>query len=565
MNDPKRRDRAVEQYGRMLPCLSDYVSHWARIRPDETALIEHETGAVVTWRAFERAVEAFAAKLLACGLRKGDVVVTSLPFIKEHVYLSYACFRTGVIVAPLDLRLKAGEIGDAFARVHPKAYFFLGNTPRADFRPIVSEVMAAHPACGLWVQFQPDAEGILPGAVHVRTFASDIKRRFLVSRVTRSVGRARRQVGRRDPALIIFTTGSTGMPKPALLCHENILVQNIGQGVAFDVVPEDRMLVNMPPSHVGGQTEQLMTSLYAGASVVLLPVFDAEKSLEAIHRHRVTVCGAIPAAFQLQWRVANAERFDLSSLRMAIYGGQMVDKPFLDRLAQMAPQIGTGDGLTEVGGFCTYTPPEWSPEEILQSIGFDSPLCPISIREPMNTDGTAGAVKPAGEVGEICFEGPQVFLGYLNDGDATSRTISTEGIVYTGDLGSYDDTGLHLASRRSFVIKPHGFLVFPGEVEQFITEAFKDRIATTCCVGVPHPVMTETIMAFVELKAGATLTREELDAKLSGIAAYKRPSHVVFLAEGSLPLNRVFKVDVPAVRRMAEAQAAALAARGQWG
>ena len=564
MNDSERRTQCVEHYRRVLPCLSDYVTHWSRIRPRDAALIEHDTGAVVSWREFDRAVEAFAATLLACGLRKGDVVATSLPFVKEHVFLTYACFRTGVIIAPLDLRLKAIEINDAFARIRPKACFCLGNTPRADFRPIVREVMGANPECRLWVQFQADRDGVLPGAVHVRDFARDIKRRFIVSRLTGSVRRARRLVGPRDAALIIFTTGSTGTPKPALLCHENVLIQNIGQAVAFEMVPGDRMLVNMPPSHVGGQTEQLMTSLYAGASVVLLPVFDARTSLEAIQRHRVTGCGAIPAGLQMQWRVPDYASFDLSSLRMAIYGGQTVDKPFLDKLRAMATQIGTGDGLTEVAGFCTYTPGDWGPDEILQSIGFDSPLCPISIREPMNEDGTAGAVKPPGEVGDICFEGPQVFLGYLNDPEATRKTISLEGIIYTGDLGSYDHTGLHLASRRSFVIKPQGFLVFPGEVEQFITEAFKDRIATTCCVGVPHPVRSEAIVAFVELKPLATLDPGELDRKLLEIAAYKRPSHVVFVEEGALPLNRVLKVDVPAVRRMAEAEVATLAASGRW-
>jgi len=503
------------------------------------------------------------------GLRRGDVVATSLPFLKEHVYLEYACFRIGVIVAPLDLRLKAEEIKAAFAQVSPKAWFFLGVTPRADFRPIIREVMRASLAsgepCRHWVQFQPEAGGIVEGAVHAKAFAKDIPRRFLWSRVTRSVARARRQVGTRDAALIIFTTGSTGNPKPALLCHENIVLQNIGLAEGFDLDARDRMLVNLPPSHVGGQTEQLMTILYGGGVAVLLHIFDPRKSMEAIRDHRVTVCGQIPALFNMEWRLPDFASFDTSSLRFAIYGGQAVDKPFLERLGQMARLMGTGLGLTETAGFCTYTPPEWKVDEILLGIGFDSPLCPISIRQPMKADGTAGDLVPAGEIGEVCFEGPQVFLGYMHDPEATARTISREGVCYTGDRGSYDHEGLHFAGRSKFVIKTRGYQVYPGEIEAFVTESFKDRVSNTACVGVSHPVLTEAIMAFVELKPGAALSREEFDARLREIAAYKRPAHVVFVGEGGLPLNRVAKVDVMALQARAAEEVDRLTAMGAWG
>lgn len=569
MHTPERRERCLTLAAERLPCLSDYVTHWARTKPGEIALVEHDTGAHVTWAALDRAVEAFAAKLLAIGLRRGDVVATSLPFLKEHVYLEYACFRIGVVIAPLDLRLKADEIKRAFAQISPKAWFFTGVTPRADFRPIVREVMRASQAsrepCRRWVQFQPEEDGVLDGAVHAKAFAKDIPRRFLWSRVTRSVSRARRQVGTRDAALIIFTTGSTGCPKPALLCHENILLQNIGLAVGFDLTARDRMLVNLPPSHVGGQTEQLMTILFGGGVAVLLHVFDPRASLEAIRDHRVTVCGQIPALFNMEWRLPDYDAFDLSSLRFALYGGQAVDKPFLEKLGTMARSMGTGLGLTETAGFVTYTPPDWKVDEILLGIGFDSPLCPISIRQPMKPDGTAGDAVPAGTLGEICFEGPQVFLGYLNDPEATARAISRDGICYTGDRGSYDGRGLHFAGRSKFVIKTRGYLVYPGEIEAFIAESFADRVSHAACVGVLHPILTEAIMAFVELKPGATIGREEFDARLRGIAAFKRPAHVVFVGEGGLPLNRVAKVDVIALQARAAEEAARLTALAAWG
>ena len=569
MHTPEQRERCRTLAGDLLPCLADYVARWARARPDDVALIEHDTGQQVTWARFDKAVEAFTAKLLSLGLSRGDVIATSLPFLKEHVFLEYACFRIGVIVAPLDLRLKSDEVRQAFEQIRPKAWFFLGNTPRVDFRPLVAEVMRASLAsdapCRHWVQFQADPDGILDGAVHVKAFAKDIPLRYLLSRVTGSVRRARRQVHTRDAALIIFTTGSTGSPKPALLCHENILLQNIGLAVGFDVSPQDRMLVNLPPSHVAGQTEQLMTIVYGGGVAVLLHIFDARKSLEAIRDHRATVCGQIPALFNMEWRLPDFADLDTSSLRFAIYGGQSVDKPFLEKLGTMARLMGTGLGLTETAGFCTYTPPEWKVEEILGGLGFDSPRCPISIRAPMKDDGTAGQTLPAGVIGEICFEGPQVFLGYMHDAEATARAVSRDGVCYTGDLGSYDGGGLHFAGRSKFVIKTRGYQVYPGEIEAFITESFKDRVANTSCVGVPHPVFTEAIMAFVEVKSGATLSREDIDVRLRDIAAYKRPSHVVFLDEGSLPLTRVAKVDVIALQARAADEVTRLTAAGAWG
>src|SRR5262249_21309197 len=149
-------------------------------------------------------------KLLAIGLRKGDVIATSLPLLKEHVYLLYACHRVGILAAPLDLRLTAPEILSCFARVQPQAYFFLGQTPRQDFRPLIAQVMAGASSVRYWVQFQQEPELVMAGAVSITSFTNDLRWVFLKSTVLGTVRRARRAVGHRDPCLLVFTTGSTG-------------------------------------------------------------------------------------------------------------------------------------------------------------------------------------------------------------------------------------------------------------------------------------------------------------------------------------------------------------------
>ena len=564
MKDLQKDELCRRMYRDLLPNIADYVALYAKERPKDTAIIEHNTGATVTWKQFDTSVNAFAAKLLSIGLVKGDIVATSLPLLKEHIYLIYACYRIGLIVAPLDLRLKAGEIITCMQKMKPKAYFFLGKTPVVDFRPTIREVMAACPGIRHWVQFQKEADQIMEGAVGVAEFTRDIKKVYLLNLLAGRVKKARRLVGKRDACLIIFTTGSTGSPKPALLCHENILVQYIGLCVGFEMKSSDRMLINLPPSHVGCTTEQLGTVLFGGGVAVILHIFDAKLSLEAIAKHRATIIGQIPALFNMEWRLADYGKYDLSSLRFAIYGGQAVSREFLVRMKTMAPRIGTGLGLTETAGFCTYTNVDADVDELAQGIGYDSPLCPITIRDFMKADGTAGSEKPQGEVGEICFSGPQIFLGYLGDPENTAKTISKDGFCYTGDVGFYDEKGLHFSGRAKLVIKPKGYQVFPEDVENHIQEKLKDRAGMVAIVGVEHEVFSEGIMAFVESKEEKAITPEEVLAACSDISAYSRPSHVVILKQGEIPLNRVAKTDYLNLRERATAIVRELRTEGKW-
>ncbi len=564
MKDPKKDALCREAYEKLLPNIADYVALYAKERPKDTAIIEHNTGEVVSWKQFNTSVSAFSAKLLAIGVKKGDIIATSLPLLKEHVYLIHACYRIGAIVAPLDLRLKAKEVQYCMDKMKPKAYFFLGMTPVADFRPLVKEVMQGSPYVKHWVQFQKEADLIMEGAVGITEFVKDIKKVFIKSIFTGAVKKARKLVSKRDACLIIFTTGSTGSPKPALLCHESILIQNIGLAVGFELGITDRMLINLPPSHVGCTTEQLGTTVYGGGVSVILHIFDPKLSLEAIQKHRVTVLGQIPALFNMEWRLPEYKTYDLSTLRFALYGGQAVSREFLVRMKEMAPRIGTGLGLTETAGFCTYTNVDAGVDELVQGIGFDSVLCPISIRDVMKADGTAGAEKPKGEIGEICFAGPQVFLGYLDDPANTAKTISKDGICYTGDMGFYDDQGLHFAGRAKLVIKPKGYQVYPDDVEAHIAGKLKGRVSMVAVVGVEHEVFSEGIMAFVECLPDQSVTPEEVLKACDDISSYSRPSHVVVFKAGELPLNRVAKTDYMMLKDTAKQIVQELRGKGQW-
>jgi acyl-CoA synthetase (AMP-forming)/AMP-acid ligase II len=256
-------------------------------------------------------------------------------------------------------------------------------------------------------------------------------------------------------------------------------------------------------------------------------------------------------------------------LKFAAYGGNAVSRAFLDKLATMAPVIGTGLGLTEAAGWCTYVLASTDErdcsdqEAILAGLGVDMPIYPCTIRHPMRADGFAGDELLTGEIGHICFCGPQNFLGYVNDPEATAKAISRDGFLYTGDLGYKNAAGLHLTGREKWVIKSMGHQIFPGDVERDICD-LAEKVANCVVVGVAHEVVSEAVVALVEKRAGVEVSRQELDRHARALPPYMRPRHWIILEAGKMPLNRVVKPDYVRAQQMAREEIAALRERGEW-
>jgi acyl-CoA synthetase (AMP-forming)/AMP-acid ligase II len=538
--------------------LHGVVAKWAKDRPDAPALTAAEGGRTVHWRDFDRLTTVWAAELLRRGFAKGDFLVTLLPMSVDHLLLEYACFKIGVIVAPLDLRLSAAEVLRALDILRPRGFVAVGVKAPFDLRELWRAVQAQCP----WIEHRiaVDSSEAIPGTLPFASFAEAASRAAVDSSALEGV-----VVSENDGALVIFTTGSTGSPKPALLSHRNITVQNMClSGFFFGGDRGTRILVNLPPSHVGSQTEMLMSIFFGGGTAVLLEFFDAARSLRAIAQHQVEILGQIPAMFNLEWMLKDYERHDLGSLRIAVYGGNAVSRPFVDRLATMAPLVGTGLGLTETAGFCTYVQANAEEKEaILASLGQDMPIYPCSIRQPMRADGSAGDELPAGEIGHVCFRGPQTFLGYVNNPEATAKTISRDGFLYTGDLGAKDAAGLHLTGREKWVIKSFGYQIYPGDVERHIC-ALTEKVANCVVVGVAHEVVSEAPVALVEKRPNTELTRQELDRHARALPSYMRPRHWIVLESGQMPLNRVVKPDYLRAQQMAREEISEMRARGQW-
>jgi acyl-CoA synthetase (AMP-forming)/AMP-acid ligase II len=542
--------------------LHGVVAKWAKERPDETAIIEFDTDRRVTYREFDETTTLWALRLLELGYRPGDFLATMLPLTVEHVFLEYACFKVGVIHAPLDLRLKTDEAIRSLGLIQAKGFVMPGRTAACDFTPVAE---AVREACGF-----------LEHLVQIADEGSRVEGALDVSALT-EVGAATRdnpalarlfqettaRIQPTDGAQVIYTTGSTGFPKPALLSHRNITSQNMCLAGGCDWFNIRRMLVNLPPSHVGCQGEELMTTFFCGGTAVILSRFDAEKSLQAIDRYNIESMGQIPSMFQMQWQLPNFGDYDLSALRSAMFGGQQVTRPFVQRLCEMLPAVATGLGMTEMAGFVTYTGLTTDVDYLVNGLGWPMPITPLTIRRPMNSDGTAGEELPQGETGEICFTGPQVFIDYVGNSEAYRQTVSREGICYTGDLGYISERGLVLAGRSKLVIKSKGFQVHPAQVEQHFAE-LATEVAACAAVGHPHDLCGEAIVLFVTPKAGQELRRSSLEEHAQRIASYMRPTHYVLLEVGGMPLNRMGKTDYQRLKQIAAAEAERLRSLGQW-
>lgn len=574
---------SIQEFGKISHFLSDYPSKWARIKPNDIGLIDADEGKYITWQQFENMINLYALEFMDMGLQKGDIMITMLPMVPELIFMEYACFKLGIIACPLDVRLKEKEVvkcvellkkARRILYVHPDDTDSEDKWGRAKFyafQQIAHAVRIKHSFVQDFIQLGPQEDADW-GTIGILNFLYRAKEKWIEYQKNPSIFQQKlQQLERRklmvdpakDGAMIIYTTGSTGFPKPAVLSHAGIVCQNMCLVKGFQVTEKDRILVNLPPSHVAGQTVALMSMIYTGAIAVLLHGFRSDKSLQAVQDYKITIFGQIPALFAMEWNLPNYNSYDLSSVRLVIYGAQGVTRPFLEKFCKMAPFMGTGLGMTEACGFTTFI--MTNQMDLLQNnIGFSYPITPTTVRHPMKEDGFAGDELPKGEVGEICFAGPQIFLHYFDNEDATKKAISKDGILYTGDMGFLDEKGLHLSGRRKFIMKPKGYQVYPAEVEDHINSKLKDKVEIVAVLGMPHEIFSEAIICYVEVKPGKSVTVAEVMKTTEDLAAYKRPSHVVILGPEEMPLNRTEKTDYMILRKIAEKEIERLRAEGKW-
>jgi long-chain acyl-CoA synthetase len=335
-----------------------------------------------------------------------------------------------------------------------------------------------------------------------------------------------------DTAVILYTSGTTGKPKGAELTHAN-LGRNVG--VAVDLLgfdPRSVVLGALPLFHAFGQVCGMNAAVAAGATLSLIPRFNASKALEIIERDRVTAFEGVPTMYAAMLNAPESDRCDTSSLRICVSGGAAMPVEVMRGFEQRFGCIVLeGYGLSETSPIASFTHPDR--ERKPGSIG-----TPVEGVEMKVVDDNGDEVPP-GESGEIVIRGHNVMKGYWKRPEATAEAIR-DGWFYTGDIGRVDDDGyFYIVDRKKELIIRGGFNVYPREIEEVIYE--HPAVREAAVIGIPHPELGEEVAAAIALKPGSTATEAEIrDHVKSNVAAYKYPRQVWFVDE--LPKGATGKI-----------------------
>jgi len=339
---------------------------------------------------------------------------------------------------------------------------------------------------------------------------------------------------------LLYTSGTTGLPKGAMLSHRNLLASMMNSMSGWEQFPgEDMNLFTFPLFHVAGYV--MPTYHLRKQPVVLLRAFDPQSLLENIQRYRVTNTAMAPTMLALLLEDPNTDRHDLSSVKRFGYGASSMPAEVLRRARAKWPHIGfsTGFGMTELSGnvmFMGRADHERAAEEgleILRSVGRQMPLARVRVVDENEQD------CPPGVSGEIVIKGDQVLTGYWRNPEAT-QTSFVDGWFHSGDVGRWDQDGyLYIVDRKKDMILTGGENVYPREVEEVLYE--HPAVVEVAVVGAPDPKWGEKVVAVVCLRPGAEASEAELIAfTRERIASYKKPKHVVFIE--TLPKNASGKV-----------------------
>jgi long-chain acyl-CoA synthetase len=483
----------------------------AAARPNAPALM-HD-GGTITYAELDARSDAVAAALTARGVGAGQAVALHLPNIPEFPIAYYGILKAGGVVVPMNVLLHAHEV--AYQLVDSGARTLITWAGVAD----EAAKGAAEAGADLYVVGAPPTAG-------VRSFGE------LVTPVAKPLPLYESEPG--DIAAIVYTSGTTGLPKGAELTHFQLYMNADIPGRIFEIRPDDVVLTVLPMFHVFGMSSAMNLGLRFGAALSLVPRFTAERVLAAIERDRATVFDGVPTMFIGLLTAVDQHRYDTSSLRVCVSGGDSIPATVMEKFEQrFGVPILEGYGMTETASTITFNP---GPED-RRPYSVGRPVWGVEVQ----IWGEDDRPLPPGRthVGELVVRGYQTMRGYHGHPAATAEAFRG-GWFHTGDLGYADTDGfLYLVDRKKDLVIRGGYNVYPREIEQALYR--HPAVQEAAVVGVPDERLGQEVKAYVVLRAGHAATAEEMvDFCREHLAAYKYPRLIEF--RDALPLTAAGKV-----------------------
>jgi fatty-acyl-CoA synthase len=490
--------------GHVLMNVGDWIKKWSLLQPQKKALYFEDRP--FTYQEVNHRTNQLCHLLLKLGVMKGDRIAVLLYNCHQYVEIFLALSKIGAILVPLNWRLAGPELEFILQDSGSRTLIF-----QREFEEVVASIRShLHFSDGNYLTIgQPCPD-----------WATDYEK--TISGKPTSEPSVNGPVGDEDPHIIMYTSGTTGVPKGAVLSHRKTFFNVLNADIVYNLTSKDIIIVSRPMFHSGGLLVEAAPVLYKGGTLVLRKRFRPNEILETIQKYHVTMLELAATVYQFILNDCDLSQYDLSSVRCFFTGGERIPIAMLKEYRRKGITISQIFGQTEASTIAFL-----SPEEAAHKIGAVGR--PVFHGEVRIVDKTGKDVKP-GEVGEIIVEGPTLMSEYWNRPDLTAETIRN-GWLYTGDLAKTDEEGyIYIVDRESDMYISGGENVYPAEIEKiFFTHP---KVLDAGVVGVPDEKWGEVGKAYVVLKPGETMTEEEALKFLRGkVGKYKIPKHVQFVEE----------------------------------
>lgn len=485
----------------------DWLERWARYTPDSIAFEDHAQHAQYSFRECDLIVNRLARALQSgYGVAGGDRVAVLATNAVEHVFLFVALQRLGAVMVPLNYRLAPRELRHIVEDCGPTLFI----------RERQFEAASTEAAASCRQLFFDGEESVAELCRDARLSASPLPAR-----------------GDFDaPVMILYTSGTTGAPKGAIITHRMLFWNSVNTALRLDITSSDVTLAFAPFFHTGGWNVLTTPFLHHGARSILLKKFDADLALRLCEEKGVTVLFGVPTMMDMMERAPSFASSRLESVRYAIVGGEPMPQRLIRAWQDKGVPVRQGYGLTEFGPN-VFSLPERDAIRKIGSIGFPNFYIDAKIVDE------EGRELPADTVGELWLRGPVCTPGYWNNPSATADAI-TDGWFHTGDLVRRDAEGYYyVVDRKKDMFISGAENVYPAEVEAFLRT--HPLVRDVAVVGVPDPVWGEVGRAFIVPVPGASPSAQDiLDFCAGMLARYKIPKHVTFL--DALPVSDSGKI-----------------------